>query len=213
MGTIKFTASEDDRLLPLALSSFEEEGKQTVRRRYRLVLSSMKVRVVRNRFRGGESEERINSKRCLGPSRTGTFARHDKVCARVLSMDSKKPVQDFPYTTHLNVLYKPLEIVDVQKLVETCTDKWYNQTLCQVNDSVVRLGVIQGEYHWHEHKDLDEFFYVVEGRFLIDLEDRVIELAPRQGFVVPKGLRHRTRAPGRTVILMVEGADIIPAGD
>jgi mannose-6-phosphate isomerase-like protein (cupin superfamily) len=128
-------------------------------------------------------------------------------------METKKSAQEFPYKTHLNVLYKPLEIVDVQKLVETCTDKWYNQTLCQVNDSVVRLGVIQGEYHWHEHKDLDEFFYVVEGRFLIDLEDRVVDLAPRQGFVVPKGLRHRTRAPERTVILMVEGADIIPTGD
>jgi ethanolamine utilization protein EutQ (cupin superfamily) len=128
-------------------------------------------------------------------------------------MDSKKAVEDFPYKTYLNVLHEPLEVVDVQKLVDACADKWYNQTLCRVNDSVVRLGVMQGEYHWHEHKDLDEFFYVVEGRFLIDLEGRTIDLAPRQGFVVPKGVRHRTRAPGRTVILMVEGADIIPTGD
>jgi mannose-6-phosphate isomerase-like protein (cupin superfamily) len=121
--------------------------------------------------------------------------------------------QKFPYTTHLNVLHQPLEIVDVQKLVQACTDKWYNQTLCQVNDSVVRLGVMQGEYHWHEHKDLDEFFYVVDGHFVIDLEDWTVDLAPRQGFVVPKGVRHRTRAPERAIILMVEGADIIPTGD
>ena len=120
---------------------------------------------------------------------------------------------DFPYTTHLNVLQKPLEVVDIQKLVEACTDKWYNQTLCRVNDSVVRLGIVEGEYHWHEHKELDEFFYVVDGRFLIDLEDRTVDLAPRQGLVVPKGVRHRTRAPKRTVILMVERADIIPTGD
>jgi len=120
---------------------------------------------------------------------------------------------DFPYTTHLNVLQKPLEVVDVQKLVQACTDKWYNQTLCRVNDSVVRLGIVEGEYHWHEHKELDEFFYVVDGRFLIDLEDRTVDLAPRQGLVVPKGVRHRTRAPKRTVILMVERADIIPTGD
>ena len=128
-------------------------------------------------------------------------------------MNSKKAVEGFSYKTYLNVLHEPLEIVDVQKLVDACADKWYNQTLCRVNDSVVRIGVIQGEYHWHEHKDLDEFFYVVEGRFLIDLEGRTIDLAPRQGFVVPKGVPHRTRAPGRTVILMVEGADIIPTGD
>ena len=98
-------------------------------------------------------------------------------------------------------------------LVEACKDPWYNQTLCRVNDSVVRLGVVQGEYHWHKHDEEDEFFYVVEGRFLIDLEGRTIELGPRQGFVVPKGVVHRTRAQERTVILIVEGATVVPTGN
>ena len=128
-------------------------------------------------------------------------------------MESKKPPREFPYKTYLNILHEPLEVIDVQKIADACTDKWYNQTLCKVNDSVVRMAVIQGEYHWHEHNDIDEFFFVLEGRFLIDLEDRVVDLTPRQGFVVPKGVRHRTRAPERTVILMVERADIVPTGD
>ncbi len=129
----------------------------------------------------------------------------------------------YPYATHLDVRFGALEVVDVPALVAACTDRWYNQTLCRVNDSVVRLGVVQGEYHWHKHDDLDEFFYVVDGRFLIDLEGsgtgggggerRTVELAPRQGFVVPRGVVHRTRAPERAVILMVEGADIVPTGD
>jgi mannose-6-phosphate isomerase-like protein (cupin superfamily) len=122
----------------------------------------------------------------------------------------------YPYTMHLNILHEPLETIDVQALVDACTDRWWNQTLCKVNDSVVRLGIIQGEYHWHKHDDEDEFFYVVDGRLLIDLEGpdgRVVELAPRQGFVVPKGVVHRTRALQRTVILMVEGAGVIPTGD
>ena len=119
----------------------------------------------------------------------------------------------FPYATHLDIKYEPLEVIDVQKVVDAVTDQWYNQTLCKVNDSVVRLGVMQGEYHWHKHDDLDEFFYVVEGKFLIDLEEKTIELNPRQGFVVPKGIVHRTRAPERTIILMVEGAEIVPTGD
>jgi dTDP-4-dehydrorhamnose 3,5-epimerase-like enzyme len=119
----------------------------------------------------------------------------------------------YPYATHLNVLYGPLEVVDSPALIAACKDRWYNQTLCQVNDSVVRLGVIQGEYHWHKHDKDDEFFFVIEGRFIIDLEDRSIELQPRQGFVVPKGVLHRTRAPEKTVILMVENAGIIPTGD
>jgi len=119
----------------------------------------------------------------------------------------------YPYATHLNVRFKPLELVDLQSLVDACTDRWYNQTLCRVNDSVVRLGVVQGEYHWHKHDRDDEFFYVVDGRFLIDLAGRTVELGPRQGFTVPKGLLHRTRAPMRTVVLMVEGAGVVPTGD
>jgi mannose-6-phosphate isomerase-like protein (cupin superfamily) len=126
---------------------------------------------------------------------------------------SGPPSGSQPYTTHLNILFPPLEVIDLQPLVDACTDRWYNQTLCQVNDSVVRLGILQGEYHWHKHADLDEFFHVVEGIFFIDLEGRTVELGPRQGFVVPKGVPHRPRAPGRVIVLMVEGAGIVPTGD
>ena len=118
-----------------------------------------------------------------------------------------------PYETRLDVLFKALDLIDVGQLVRDCKFPWYNQTLCKVNDSVVRLGVVRGEYHWHKHDDEDEFFYVVSGRFLIDLEDRTVELTPGLGFVVPKGVQHRPRAPERTVILMVEGAGIVPTGD
>jgi hypothetical protein len=124
-----------------------------------------------------------------------------------------KTEKEYPYATHLNVYYEPLQLIDVPALVAACTDRWYNQTLCRVNDSVVRMGVVQGEYHWHKHEDEDEFFYVVEGEFLIDLEDRSVKLGPGQGFVVPKGIMHRPRADQRTVILMVEGAGIVPTGD
>ena len=120
---------------------------------------------------------------------------------------------DYPYVTHLNILKEPLELIDVPAIAAAVTDQWWNQTLCQVDDSVVRLGVMQGEYHWHKHDDLDEFFFCLDGLFVIDLEDRSVELGPQQGFVVPKGVVHRTRAPQRTTILMVEGADIIPTGD
>jgi len=121
--------------------------------------------------------------------------------------------QSYPYETRLDIFYKPLEVIDEKTLADDCSYKWYNQTLCQVNDSVVRLGVVEGEYHWHKHDNDAEFFYVVEGELLIDLEDRTVALRPRQGFVIPKGVTHRTRANERTVILMVENAGIIPTGD
>lgn len=119
----------------------------------------------------------------------------------------------YPYETRLNVYYSPLEIIEEKKLAEECQFQWYNQTLCQVNSSVVRLGVFHGEYHWHKHDVEDEFFYVIEGQLLIDLDDRTVSLNPRQGFVVPKSVLHRTRAPQRTVVLMVENAGIIPTGN
>ena len=119
----------------------------------------------------------------------------------------------YGYATHLNILFPQLEKIDVPKLVGEVTDEWYNQTLCQVNGSVVRLGVMQGEYHWHKHDHDDEFFFCLDGEFLVDLEDRTVALGPRQGFVVPKGVVHRTRAPERCVILMVENAGIVPTGD
>jgi mannose-6-phosphate isomerase-like protein (cupin superfamily) len=124
----------------------------------------------------------------------------------------------YAYETRLNILHQPLELIDVKALADACEYKWFNQTLCKVNDSVVRVGVVEGEYHWHKHDDDDEFFYVVEGKLHIDLQreqqkDRIVELAPGQGFVVPKGVVHRTRAPQKTVILMVENAGIVPTGD
>ena len=119
----------------------------------------------------------------------------------------------YPYETRLNILHQPLEIIDEKALADACEFKWFNQTLCKVNESVVRMAVIEGEYHWHKHDEDDEFFYVLEGQLLIDLEGRTIELSPRQGFVVPRGVVHRTRATRRTVMLMVENAGIIPTGN
>jgi mannose-6-phosphate isomerase-like protein (cupin superfamily) len=119
-----------------------------------------------------------------------------------------------PYSINLNEAFGPLEFIDVGELAEAVEDWWHNQTLCRVNDCVVRLGVMQGEFHWHHHDEEDEFFYVIDGRFLIDLEGgETVELKPRQGFMVPRGVVHRTRAPERTAILMVEGAGVVPTGD
>jgi mannose-6-phosphate isomerase-like protein (cupin superfamily) len=130
--------------------------------------------------------------------------------------DIEMAANPFPYVTHLDILHDALQVIDINALTAACKDKWYNQTLCKVNESVVRLGIVQGEYHWHKHENDDEFFFVVSGRFIIDLHQEGgehVDLQPGQGFVVPKGVMHRPRAPQRTVILMVENAGIIPTGD
>jgi mannose-6-phosphate isomerase-like protein (cupin superfamily) len=121
--------------------------------------------------------------------------------------------QQYNYVTKLDVKFDHLEKMDVNQMVAECKDKWFNQTLTKVNDSVVRIGIVEGEYHWHKHDNDDEFFFVLEGQLLIDLEDRTIELNPNQGVTITKGVMHRPRAPKKTVMLMVETSEIQPTGD
>ncbi len=121
--------------------------------------------------------------------------------------------QEYPYTTILDVKHDHLELIDVSAMVKAIKAKWYNETLTKVNDSVVRVAVVEGEYHWHKHDKDDEFFFVLDGQLLIDLEDRTVTLDPWQGFTITRGVLHRTRAPQKTVMLMVETSEILPTGD
>lgn len=124
------------------------------------------------------------------------------------------------YNTKLDIKYKHFEVIDIPQIVKETKDKWFNQSLTKVNSSVVRIGIVEGEYHWHKHENDDEFFFVLEGKLFVDLreslpsgEEKTIELNPGQGVTVTKNLTHRTRAPQKTVMLMVENKGIIPTGD
>ena len=117
------------------------------------------------------------------------------------------------YVIQTDIKFGVLEKIDIGAIETVCPHDWCNQTLCRVNDSLVRLGIFKGEFHWHRHDKEDEFFYVVEGKLLIDFEDKMVELAPRQGIVVPRGVPHRPRAPERTLVLMVEAATVKATGD
>ncbi|HXH60869.1 MAG TPA: cupin domain-containing protein [Fimbriimonadaceae bacterium] len=117
------------------------------------------------------------------------------------------------YDIQTDVLFGHHEVIDLPSLVTSSDHPWWNKTLTQVNDSVVRLGVLHGEFHWHKHDNDDEFFFVVDGRLYIDLEDQTIELGPQQGATIGKGVMHRPRAPQKTVVLMIETSAIVPTGD
>ena len=120
---------------------------------------------------------------------------------------------NYSYATHLDIAFEHGHLIDVPEMVKAFTDKWFNQSLTEVNDSVVRIGIVEGEYHWHKHDNDDEFFFVLDGQLLVDLEDRTVVLNPHQGVTVSKGVVHRTRAPKKTVMLMVETKTIQPTGD
>lgn len=117
------------------------------------------------------------------------------------------------YDINLDDKFGSLRLIDLPSEI-AANEPWFNQTLTTVNDSVVRLGIIEGEFHWHKHDTEDEFFLVIEGQLLIDIEDAdTVTLDPHQGYTVPHGVVHRTRAPERTAILMVEPAGVVPTGD
>jgi len=119
----------------------------------------------------------------------------------------------YNYNQQMNVKYNHLEVIDVPTIVEECKEKWFNQTLTKINGSVARLGIVEGDYHWHKHDNDDEFFFVLSGQLFIDLEDQTIELNPNQGTTITKGVMHRPRAPKKTVMLMVETDSIDPIGE
>lgn len=118
-----------------------------------------------------------------------------------------------PYDIHLDDKFGQLARIDLAAEAAAHEPR-FNQTLTKVNDAVVRLGVIEGEFHWHKHDDTDEFFMVLDGQLLIDLKDRdTVTLDQHQGYTVPRGVVHRTRAPQRSSILMVEAANVVATGD
>jgi mannose-6-phosphate isomerase-like protein (cupin superfamily) len=120
----------------------------------------------------------------------------------------------YDYRMNVNVKFQQSQLIDVQGEVDTVEDQWWHQTLAQFNDSVVRLGVVEGEFHWHHHDAEDELFFVLDGELLIDIEGRdTVVVGPRKAYTVPHGVEHRTRAPKRTVMLMMSPATIVPTGD
>ena len=122
------------------------------------------------------------------------------------------PEQD--YVIHYEPLFSALQSIDVQNLIDQVREPWYNQTLIQVGEVLVRLGVMQGEFHWHKHDEQDEFFFVLDGLFRIELENAdPVELRPRQAFSVPAGMLHRPVVPERSAVLMIEKAGVVATGD
>jgi mannose-6-phosphate isomerase-like protein (cupin superfamily) len=117
------------------------------------------------------------------------------------------------YDINLDDKFGQLSVIDVEAEA-AAHEPWFNQTLTTVNDAVVRLGVLEGEFHWHKHDQEDEFFFVVEGELVIEAEGSpTVRHGPHQGYTVPRGVLHKTSAPERTVIVMVEPAGVVPTGD
>lgn len=121
--------------------------------------------------------------------------------------------QKLDYNMQMNIKYDYLEKINVPEIVRECTDKWFNQSLCEVNSSVFRLGIFEGEYHLHKHDHDDELFFVIDGSIVLETEKGNFELGQFEGVCVPKGIMHRPIAKQKAIVLMIENKGIDPIGN
>ena len=96
---------------------------------------------------------------------------------------------------------KKLNLLD---LIKNINDDWKNFVDSKINDHVVRLSILQRDFHWHYHSESDEMFYVIEGKLYVDLEEKTEEINPGEMITIPKNTKHRTRSNQRTIILCFE---------
>lgn len=117
------------------------------------------------------------------------------------------------YDINMTPVYRPLQKIRIAEVKTLSDHHWFNRTLCTANDSAIRIGVLTGEFHWHAHEREDEFFLVLEGELEIEIENaEPVRLGPLEGVLVPRGVRHRPKAPHGVTVLMVEPATIVPTG-
>ena len=122
-------------------------------------------------------------------------------------------MQQQNYKLQMDIKYDYLEKIKVSEIVENCSDKWFNQTLCKVNSSVLRLGIFEGEFHMHKHDNDDEVFFILNGSIVLETENGNFELRENEGICVPKGVLHRPIAQNKAIVLMIENDGIKPLGD
>lgn len=121
--------------------------------------------------------------------------------------------QKMNYKLQMDIKYDYLEKINVPEIVKNCTDEWFNQSLCNVNSSVFRLGIFEGEFHMHKHDHDDELFFVIDGNIVLETEKGTFELGQYEGVCVPKGVMHRPIAKNKAIVLMIENTGIDPIGD
>lgn len=90
---------------------------------------------------------------------------------------------------------------------------WSPEVIALLNDHDIRIALIQGEYHWHQHLQSDELFLVIEGELRIDFREQSVSVREGEFLVVPKGIEHKPYANNPCKILLIEAADTIPTGD
>ena len=106
-----------------------------------------------------------------------------------------------------------MEAVNLDAMLARFTEHWLPKRIARINDYDVRIVKVQGDFTWHKHDETDEFFLVLTGELTIQLRDGDVVLAPRELFVVPRGVEHCPRADTETAVLLFEPSSVVNTGD
>jgi mannose-6-phosphate isomerase-like protein (cupin superfamily) len=93
------------------------------------------------------------------------------------------------------------------------TEQWQPKVIAEMNNYQLKIVRLQGDFIWHDHKDTDETFIVIEGKMRIDFRDGAVELSAGEMFVVPKGMEHKPFAEQEVKLLLVEPRGVVNTGD
>lgn len=103
--------------------------------------------------------------------------------------------------------------VNLKNKLGLFSEHWSPKVIAEMNDYQFKVVKIQGEFVWHEHKDTDETFIVVEGNLRIDFRDGHVELSEGEMYVVPKGVEHKPYAEQEAKILLIEPRGVVNTGE
>ena len=93
------------------------------------------------------------------------------------------------------------------------SEHWRPKVVGELNDQEVKLVKFRGAFPWHHHEHEDEMFLAVKGVFRIEFRDRVVELAPGEFVIVPRGVEHRPVADEEVEVLLFEPKNVLNTGN
>lgn len=107
----------------------------------------------------------------------------------------------------------PYEPVNLQNKLARLTEHWQPRVIAEMNDYQFKVVKLQGDFVWHDHKDTDETFLVLEGTLRIDFRDGAVHLNPGELFVVPRGVTHKPYAEREVHVLLIEPRGVVNTGE
>lgn len=106
-----------------------------------------------------------------------------------------------------------LDKVNINQKLSLFDEYWSPKIVGELNGQYVKLAKFKGEFIWHKHDNEDEMFYVIKGKFIIELRDQIIELNEGEFFIVSKGIEHRPLAEKEVSVLLFEPKTTLNTGN